>query len=188
MKQKLHRAWRQATADKKKFGMLLTTVMVGLLLWGRLIFVEKVPRHATADPALSGQAAGQLAGVSQGPLAQLAPLPEVRVELGDRLRQDLFAFRYDRYKPLPEDDIDPRGAQAGHPLVDKEVRRRELEEMAKDLRLQSVIQGAVPIGVINGRVVRVGGSIEGFELTGLGTRSARVTRDGQTFILTIVDE
>lgn len=189
MKKKLYRFWRQVTADKKKFGLLVTTVAVGLLLWGRLILIEKVPRIATADPsALSAQALDEHAEGGEGPMSLLKPLPEVRVDLSDRLSQDLFAFRHNQYKPLPEEIIDPRDVDHPSDVVDEQVRRRELEEMAKNFRLQSVIQGAVPIVVINGKVLRVGETIEGFEVTALGTRSARVTREGLTFILTMLNE
>lgn len=190
MKKKLYRMWRQVTADKKKFGLLVTTLAVGLLLWGRLLLIEKVPRIATADPALSAQDLGEhtgtgTEGAGDGPMRLLAPLPEVRVDLSDRLSQDLFAFRHNHYRPLPAEDIGHNEVQPGQGVVDEKVRRRELEEMAKDLRLQSVIQGDVPMVVINGRVLRVGDTIEGFEVAGFGTRSARVTREDLTFTLTM---
>lgn len=189
MNKRLYRVWRQVTADKKKFGMLVTALAVGLLLWGRLLFVEKVPRIATADPALSAQDLDEHAGAGgEGPMRVLTPLPEVRVELSDRLSRDLFAFRHNHYKPLPAEDIGRGGVQPGQGVVDEQVRRRELEELAKSLRLQSVIRGDVPMVVINGRVLRVGDRIEGFEVAGFGRRWARVTREDQTFTLTMWNE
>lgn len=190
MKTRLHRLWRQATADKKKFGLMVTCLAVGLLLWGRLLLIEKVPRIATADP--SAEAADEAeadapAEADTSPVL-LAPLPAVRAELGDSLALDLFAFRHNRYRPLPGDDIGAGAVQPGQGTVDEQVRRRELEEMVKDLRLQSVIQGDMPIVVINGKVLRQGDSIDGFELVSFGTRSARVTREGQTFTLTLNPE
>lgn len=189
MKTKLYRLWRQATADKKKFGLMVMCLAVGLLLWGRLLLIEKVPRIATADPSADEADAGEPdaepdeSGAVDRRL--LEPLPEVRVTMSERLALDLFAFRHNRYRPLPSGDIGARAVQPGEGAVDEQVRRRELEEMVKDLRLQSVIQGDVPIVVINGKVLRQGDSIDGFELVAFGTRSARVTREGQTFNLTL---
>lgn len=185
MKTKLRRLWLQMTVDKKKFGLMVFVMAIGLLLWGRLILIEKVPRIATADPAASDTTPAE--GDNTGALSSslLRPLPVVYADLDDRLELDLFAFRHNRYKPLPPKNNNGVGVQPGDVNVDEVVRRRELEEMAKELSLQSVIQGARPIGVINGKVLRVGDSIDGFEIVTLGTRSATVTREGQTFILTI---
>jgi len=189
MKTRLYRLWRQATADKKKFGLMVTCLAVGLLLWGRLLLIEKVPRIATADPsaeqAQASEAERQADTAEAGRPRLLEPLPEVRVTMSERLALDLFAFRHNRYRPLPAEDIGAQAVQPGQGTVDEQVRRRELEEMVKDLRLQSVIQGDVPIVVINGKVLRQGDSIDGFELVAFGTRSARVTREGQTFNLTL---
>ena len=187
MKRKLNRMWRQVTADKKKFGILCTMMAVGLLLWGRLILLEDVPKIATADPnaqqqnaADQNQPEGQ-ATAEKAPV--LPPLPVVQASLSEDLTLNLFAFRHNRYKPLPSDESDGTGVQSSHTADDKEERKRELVEMARGLRLQSVIQGKSPAIVINGEVLRVGDSIEGFELVSFNDRSAKVTREGLTFLL-----
>ena len=185
MKKKLHRAWRQATADKKKFGLLVAMVAVGLLLWGRLILLEDVPKIATADPNAQATPAGQTPGQppDQAAVAApvLAPLPSVEVALSEDLTLNLFAFRHNRYKPLPPEDSGASGVQSTGSTDDE--RKRELVEMARSLRLQSVIQGKSPAIVINGEVLRVGDSIEGFELVSFNERSAKLTREGLTFLL-----
>lgn len=188
MKKKLRRIWRQALADKKKFGVFVTTVMVGLLLWGRLIFVEKVPRVATADPsARSAEAAQNRDEQGVGPPLLFKPLPRVRVSLNDQLKRDFFAFHHNHYKPLDKENIGPQHVQNGQDFVDATVRKHELEKLVKGLRLQSVIQGPVPIAVINGMVLRVGDSIEGFEIVALQTRSVQMIQGNQTVTLTMMD-
>lgn len=183
MKKKLRRLWRQMTADKKKFGIMVTCMAVGLLLWGRLIFIENVPRVATADPTQSGSSGETLASASADSAAILKPLPEVAVALSEDLTLDLFAFRYSRYKPVPSRDIGRDGVQSDGLADDEQVRSEQLLELARELQLQSVIQGSVPMAVINGRVLRVGDSIEGFEIASFGPRSAKVTREGKSFVL-----
>lgn len=185
MKKKMNRVWRQVTADKKKFGILVTVMAVGLLLWGRLILLEDVPKIATADPTEQAQTATQTPG-NTGEAADdaapvLPPLPTVAVTLSEDLPLDLFTFRHNRYKPLP---VEESGNEAVQPegLTDDE-RKRELVESARSLRLQSVIQGASPAIVINGEVLRVGDSIEGFEIVSINDSSAKLTRDGLTFLL-----
>lgn len=184
MKTKLNRVWRQMTADKKKFGILVTMVAVGLLLWGRLILLEDVPKIATADPNATSQGnakddAPAPAGAVDGPV--LPPLEKVSVQLSEDLPLNLFAFRHNRYKPLPDEESGGSDAQLTGSTDDE--RKQELVELARSLRLQSVIQGGSPAIVINGEVLRVGDSIEGFELVSFNERSAKLTRDGLTFLL-----
>ncbi len=185
MKKKLNRMWRQATADKKKFGILVTMMAVGLLLWGRLILLEDVPKIATADdpnaPAQSDQTPGGPVEQTSEATPILPTLPSVEVALSEDLTLDLFAFRHNRYKPLPAEDSLGEGVQSTGNADDD--RKRELVELARSLRLQSVIQGNSPAIVINGEVLRVGDSIEGFELVSFNERSARLTREGLTFLL-----
>ncbi|MFN3168520.1 MAG: hypothetical protein ACE37H_15780 [Phycisphaeraceae bacterium] len=188
MKKKLYRTWRQVTADKKKFGILVTVVAVGLLLWGRLILLEKVPRVATADPATPASSRNQGGPVSGPASVDLEPLPEVRAALNDELTLNLFAFRHDRYKLRPTEDSGHPGIQSGDSADDEQQRREELIAQARQLRLQSVIQGATPRIVINGRVLRVGDSIDGFEIASFNDRSAKVTRDGLTFTLNMLSD
>ena len=185
MKKKLNRMWRQATADKKKFGILVTMMAVGLLLWGRLILLEDVPKIATADdpstPAETDKSTGSVAPQSIDDGHILPALPSVQVALSEDLPLDLFAFRHNRYKPLPAEDSLGKGVQSTGNADDD--RKRALVESARSLRLQSVIQGNSPAIVINGEVLRVGDSIEGFEIVSFNERSARLTRDGLTFLL-----
>lgn len=187
MKQKLNRAWRQVTADKKKFGILVTVAAVGLLLWGRLILLEDVPKIATADPNAAAQSDGTtpngpaLQGAPAGPV--LPSLEEVSVTLSEDLPLNLFAFRHNRYKPLPSEDSGDGGSQLTGSTDDE--RKRELVELARSLRLQSVIQGESPAIVINGEVLRVGDSIEGFELVSFNENTAKLTREGLTFLLSM---
>ena len=183
MKTKLNRMWRQATADKKKFGVLVTMVAIGLLLWGRLILLEDVPKIATADdpnnPAQTAQTPDGQATEAGDSAPVMPPLPSVEVALSEDLTLNLFAFRHNRYKPLPSEESEGNGAQLSG-LTDDE-RKRELVELARSLRLQSVIQGNSPATVINGEVLRVGDSIEGFELVSFNDRSAILTREGLKF-------
>ena len=53
MKLKLKRIWQQVTADKKRFGMLCSLLLIALLLWARIIVIARPPRTAVADQVAS---------------------------------------------------------------------------------------------------------------------------------------
>lgn len=185
MKKKLNRMWRQVTADKKKFGILCTMMAVGLLLWGRLILLEDVPKIATADPNETAQTDGTddepISHKGPEAMQTLPPLEAVSTTLSEDLTLNLFAFRHNHYKPLPSENHEDTEVQRTGPMDDD--RRQELVEMARSLRLQSVIHGKSPAIMINGEVLRVGDSVEGFELISFNERSAKLTREGLTFLL-----
>lgn len=186
MKRKLNRIWRQMTADKKKFGILTTMLAVGLLLWGRLILLEDVPKIATADPGSEQAAKSDADGAKKTKVK--APFAEVKVDLVDDLAVNLFAFRHDRYKPLPIENVDGSEVDIGNPGDDESVRRRLLEERLSSLRLQSVIQGPKPVIVVNGRLLRVGQKIDGFEVVSVNARSVELVRENLEFTLRMLSE
>ena len=45
----LRRLWIQITSDRKRFGLLCAMLLIGLLLWGRIIVTSNLPRTAIAD-------------------------------------------------------------------------------------------------------------------------------------------
>ena len=54
---KLRRLWIQLTADRKRFGALSVLLVLGLLLWARIIVISNLPRTAVADPDRPGSSA-----------------------------------------------------------------------------------------------------------------------------------
>ncbi|MEM1353980.1 MAG: hypothetical protein AAGC44_05095 [Planctomycetota bacterium] len=51
--------WRQVRSNRARTGVLVSVAALGLLLWGRLILLERVPRIATADPEQAETSNGQ---------------------------------------------------------------------------------------------------------------------------------
>ena len=43
------RGWTWLTASRKRFSLVLSVVIVGLLLWSRLIMLSNMPRTAVAE-------------------------------------------------------------------------------------------------------------------------------------------
>ena len=48
--QRLEQLWRKVRGNRAQLGVVASVLVLGLLLWGRLILLERVPRIATADP------------------------------------------------------------------------------------------------------------------------------------------
>lgn len=155
---------RQALADKKKAAAMIALVAVGLLLWGRLLLKE-VPKTATAGPDAVASAAGEA----------IEPLPtprsEVAVDWPDGLSRDLFAFDANRYRRTTSGNELGEQAKSPQPMTDRDLRIETVRRRARSLTLQSVVSGARPRAMINGRLMEAGQSVEGFELIEIHERS-----------------
>ncbi len=80
----------------------------------------------------------------------------------------------------------PEEAAARQAAEKAEARRLELESSLSSIRLQSVMDGRIPLARINDSTVRVGDTIGTFFLvTKIEGRGVTVTADGQEFTLTI---
>lgn len=174
MNKQLNRLWRQMTADKKRFGIMLSLVAVGLLLWGRLILLEKVPRIATADPDPPAAAPGE-------DTPTVRALPTVAVDLPESLALNPFALRPDRYKPIPVEDSGEEPVQPDPSDADELDRREALLDEARGMVLQGVLQGASPSAVIDGVRVHVGDAVGGYTVIELDPRQRQVKLRSQDF-------
>jgi hypothetical protein len=149
--------------DKKKTGLMLGLLAVGLLMWGRLMLKE-VPRTASATGETVA-AAPEKVEVSN------SDRPTVSLVQPGVLERNLFRLDPSRYSRT--DNEEERTVTQKLPQgVSDEAVRRDVIAAARGLRLQSVTLGDVPAAIINRRLIRVGQSIEGFTLLHVDERSA----------------
>ncbi|MEM1109403.1 MAG: hypothetical protein AAGH99_12025 [Planctomycetota bacterium] len=169
MKDKMHEILSLILRDKKQTGMVLGLAAVGMLLWGRLL-LKQVPQTASADdkPAWLIEVERDLEDKPR--LVVVVPKPAL-------LERDPFRLDANRYsRSLSEEDL-LNGAKLEEVLTD-EAKRMAVVDAAAGLELQSITQGEVPAAFINGRLIRIGGSIEGFELLTCDERSAVLEKHG----------
>ncbi|MBC8203473.1 MAG: hypothetical protein H8E91_06550 [Planctomycetes bacterium] len=60
-KRRMKRAWLQMTNDRKQFGVFCGLLLVGLLLWARIIVIARPPRTAIADETVATTIASNIA-------------------------------------------------------------------------------------------------------------------------------
>lgn len=171
MKETLKQLVALVLRDKKKTGMVLSLAAVGLLLWGRLL-LKQVPQTASADG--KPQWLVDIENESRPPdgLKALVRLAEP----GKPLR-DLFLLDPSGYELDLSEQSELSQAKLAEEVTD-EQRRTAVVEAAAELTLQSVTLGDVPAAFINGRLIRVGQSVEGFVLLGCNERTALLEKDG----------
>lgn len=169
---------QQLLADKKKLGLMCMLVAVGLLLWGRLILLDRVPKTAVADP--NAQAAA----------AKAVPADVERVvyigRLPDRPTRDVFSLPRDRYRPLPGTDNGVNPGNLPSRSVDEDPADLvEVQGLARELRLRAVIYGIRPRIVLDDRMLKTGDTYNGFKVLAIEKNAAVIARDGYLFRLRV---
>lgn len=152
------------TADKKKLVMMLVLVMVGLLLWGRLL-LKQVPRSAIADQPVKAADAGQ--GQSDNFRTTPVQRRTVFVNLSNDVVRDIFALDRSFYDKI-QDESENNGSEKSHSnnaeeIEDPDEPQLDLEELTLDALMGEVV-------VINGQVVKLGKRIGGWKLISIGHR------------------
>ena len=178
MKQHLNQIIQQITSDKKKLGVMICALAIGLLLWGRLL-LQGVPRTATADdPTKTAQAADNKADSSAASSLPDKPLPVVHVDLPSDPGRDLFGIDPSRYKRTPGQGPSNPVAKSGRITPDDDPRTATVREEAAELKLESVLTGTQPRAYINGYLLAPGDEYEGFTLIQVTDRHVLLTKYG----------
>lgn len=177
MQPMLQRWYQQLTADRRKLAVVIVLLLIGLVLWGRML-LETGPSQATAQSGhetltepLPDPGSLKLSERDTGADADV-----IRLSLPERTPRDLFNTE----ALLPEQKEESatkspdESADAEKESVDPSV-----------LSLQSVMQGDNPRAMINGQVINVGEAIRGFTLKQVGQRWVIVEYEGETYRLTL---
>jgi hypothetical protein len=182
MSASVRRIWIQLTADRRRFGLLCATVVIGLLFWGRLIVVSQPPRMAVAGGEKNTPSAGagskkavgggrrttidetgadnSAAGASSVDGGRRGNRSPIAVELWATPARDPFVIS-PRYfpKPAPIVDLHQSASKsqikpAEEPQQIEARRTAQLQAAVERMKLEAAIQGS--LAVINGRKYRVG--------------------------------
>ena len=173
--------WLRMMADRRKFGLMCMLMAIGLLLWGRLIILQRVPRSSYARPEAPVAPAAIEGSTASGATSEP---PIVKVKTATNLSRDPFVppASYEQLlsPPNPSDLAGDEKPEEPEPDPD-EVRRAlqaEVEKEAAKLRVSSVIFGRTAAAVVNGRLLEVGDEIDGFVVREVRARSVLVEKRG----------
>ena len=183
MNEDFQRLWIRVTTDRRKFGAMCTLAAIGLLLWARLLLLNDVPRTGLAEPAneAGAQAPTPTENSTPGGTApSIETAPVVYLDSLGTLARNIFAAPEAMFSQPEQSagvhDVAPK-SQSDTPEDSPEAQRLRIETDAQRLKLGSLILGAAPAAVINDRVVREGGQIEGFVLERVLKRSVILVKD-----------
>lgn len=156
-------------------------IVVMLLMWGRLLLKE-VPRVSTAEPTGAVQSDtsatnGLKAGDTKPEQVFLTEIP-----LSERDPFDFDPSPYNRTELPVFQDV---GLRQQNESPDSEAVVVDLRRALARLNIQSIVGGNPPRVMIDGRVLRPGDSIEGFQIVSINysNRTVDFERAGHTLRL-----
>ena len=136
MHKKLKRMWLQITADRRRFGLFCGLLLVGLLLWARIIVIARPARTAVAQPLI--QTAIEHAMKSDN--------VNIPVLLQSEPNRNPFSVNHNTF-PFPLDS-------AGIVTKTKRATQSTSEnDVVNSLKLEAVMGEMV---MIDGRVIQIG--------------------------------
>ena len=188
----IRRLWIQLISDRKRFGLLCAMLLIGLLLWGRIIVTSNLPRTAVADPRPSATGSTSASGGAEGPDKRGGPAVQVTLARTPR-RDPLLISDVHFPKPTPvvllgqeNPKFGPDGAENGE-QADARL-TEELRQLVAKFKLDGVMENTM--AVINGRTFRLHTWIEAgkpgqalFQLIEIGHRSVTLRCEGRRFRL-----
>ncbi len=176
MKDQLNQFIQQITADKKKLGIMICALAIGLLLWGRLL-LQGVPRTATADdPVAKTQTTDNKDTQTARSVNASKPVQVIHIDLPSNPGRDLFGIDPSRYRRTPGTSQNNSGPKSARVPTDGDPQMAVVREEAMELRLESVLTGSQPRAYINGLLLKPGDEIEGFTLLKVTDRHVLLTK------------
>lgn len=181
----VYTAWVNITSDKKKFIFMCCLILMGLLLWARLLILGDVPRAGYAQPGVNDVTA---ANAAEHEDETLQNVQTVYINLTDSLARDIFSLSSE-YKDRMEQSTQTNKLEAKSvidkpdPFKDQIARQEQIMAEADKLQLESIMFGKSKLAVINGEVVEIGGQIQGFILTNILDNSVIISKENLNLTL-----
>ncbi len=187
--------WIQLTADRRRFGALCATVLLGLLLWARIIVTSNLPRTAVADQNAEASDDRRSDADPATTVSDNRPVAPINVQMAEFPIRDPFVIS-DQYFPkptlpdvLPEDQAKLLERPAEISRDTEALVATRLRGLVGRFTLEAVMQGR-PMAVINGRTRQIGDWIPAvdneavrFQLVEVRHRSVVLECEGRRFEL-----
>ncbi len=171
MKTQLNRIWHRLTADRRQFGLFCTLCFVALLLWARIIVIERPPKTAVANPVTT----------SIVEAVESSDKENVYVLLDQEITRNPFVVHQSVF-PVAGSSTDNIVNESG------ETEDEPFNHSLEGFELEAVMG---EIAMINGRVCRIGDVLAGasshvpLTITSIGGRSVIISAGNYRYELTI---
>jgi hypothetical protein len=179
------RLLRELKRDKKRAAILAVLALVALILVGRMV-LRNVGSAAAKNPAAAA-GASDAAVPDRGwqPGGRETGHDDYLTQIDTTIKRDIFAPPERFFPPVaaPKKSVE---IVDGQPVekVETEVARKD----AANMTVESTILSSIPKAIINGQLVQVGDTLNGFRIVEISSRSVTLERDGTTVTLEMKSE
>ena len=173
MNARMRHTIKSLKADKRKLTVMLVLLGVAVVLWFRMTMTQ-TPQAATASTTPITTAAEAVVAAEAAALAR----PVIDVELTERLDRDLFALNPALFTPINDGDSEEVEEKSGAKPSDEMSRPLAIRTEAAELKLATTMLGSRPRALINGQVLSVGDTVDGFKLLRILHRKVVVEKNG----------
>lgn len=188
--------WKQRLAqafkgEGKKLIILAVLFVVAVVLVARMVLKPKGPARAHAAPRVESFQPESPAEAHLSQADEAVGKPDRHVQRLDRtIRRDIFLPDPDFFPSLPEKQVRQRELPLAAAPAEAalQARREFIRAQAAELALQSTVVGAVPTAIINGRVLLVGGWIDGFQVVEITPHKCMVRKNDIKITLEMSEE
>ncbi|MFW5652447.1 MAG: hypothetical protein ACOC0P_00225 [Planctomycetota bacterium] len=173
-------------AEKRKYTMAFSLLALGLLLWGRLVIVERIPRTGYADPDEAAIAAGDVDS-SSGIMVPHDPWKTVTIRVPEDMERNPFAASTEDLAPSAESESVTPDPRKSEPEASEKTdgggseRIRQMEKIrreAESLRLEFVMLSPQnSVALISGVRVGTGDKVQGFTVRSIAERSVTLSKN-----------
>jgi len=171
--------------DKKRTVLLAILVLVAIIVVGRQVVKAFGPVRAEAagTTAVAGRPAAPAAVKRAAPADPASPAPAGPVARRT-VSRDIFTPGLELFPP--DQTQAGKASVTTAPAVDEQaIKVKQITSQAQALALQSTVVCDVPTAIINGKVLKVGQELAGFEIVGIEARSCEVQKEGVRITLSM---
>ena len=170
----------QLLADKRKLGIMICLGLVAVGMWVRVIASHSPPKAlaATTPTTANDQTDTTASTTYTAPQRTSRSNDTVALAEATSLKRNLFSFAPAGYRSTKPSNFQSITAKSTVESTDVQVRLAKVQQAAAGLTLQSVITGDHPKAVIDGQLVGVGDTVQGFTLKKVHDRQAVLEMNG----------
>jgi hypothetical protein len=166
--------------DKKKTAIMAVLLLVAVALVGRVVLKAGKPAMASAATTVKNPPAARLARSSDPAATESGESDREKVRnlgpIDTTITRDIFATN-PKYFPSGKTVDVPAEIEAAR-TDDLAAEREAILARARELSLQSTVLSASPTAIIEGQVLRVGDTINGYNVVEIGPRQCTLEKNG----------
>jgi hypothetical protein len=175
--------WVELKRDKKRATVLALLAVIALIVVGRLVL-----KRVSFASAKSPQSPPTAAAAATPEAARPSPGQETKhddylTRIDTTIKRDIFSPPEQFFPPMET----PK-TKVVETLNSRAAEKESIQKAAATMTVESTILSAIPKAIINGQLVQLGDTVNGFRIVEISSRTVTLEREGMTVQLEMKSE